>query len=213
MLLQSWLLICCWWSLHFLFRRKPVNPQCLHIHFPQRNGSSNCLLCDLQIPRCNCFFKPPSLMPLLHSGCVQCLFPNVRPFEVPLATLSLVQFFRHLCLTIGPLWSCLICHVAPAWWVICLLAAANFFQDPPLPWVYFLGCRRHPTPRCQSPYCSFSALNSFHCSPFFRDLFMHHYRLYLHWGWLITPRQASITSWQAVVSFRQAFTLAPILSW
>jgi hypothetical protein len=35
-------------------------------------------------------------------------------------------------------------------------AAANFFWDPPLPWVYF-GWPRQLTARCQSLYCSFSA--------------------------------------------------------
>jgi hypothetical protein len=100
-------------------------------------------------------------MLLLHSGCAQHLFPNVRPFEVPLATLSLIWFFRHLCSTTGPLWSRPICRAAPAWWVICLLVAANFFQDPPLPWVHFFGCWRHPTTRCRSPYRSFSALTVF----------------------------------------------------
>jgi hypothetical protein len=46
------------------------------------------LLSVLLFPRCNRSFRPWSFMPLLHYGCARCLFLNVCPFEVPLATLS-----------------------------------------------------------------------------------------------------------------------------
>jgi hypothetical protein len=47
-----------------------------------------------------------------------------------------------------------------AQWVIHLWVAANFFQDPPLPWVRFLSCWWHLMARFWSPYQSFSALKT-----------------------------------------------------
>jgi hypothetical protein len=47
------------------------------------------LLSVLLLLRYNRSFRPWFLMPLLHSGCAQHPFPNICPFEVPLATLSL----------------------------------------------------------------------------------------------------------------------------
>jgi hypothetical protein len=41
--------------------------------------------------------------------------------------------------------------------VICLWATANFFWDPPLPWVHSFSCQWCPMARRQSPYCSFNA--------------------------------------------------------
>jgi hypothetical protein len=40
----------------------------------------------------SCKIVPRSLMSLLYSGCARLLFPNVRPFRVPCATLLLVRF-------------------------------------------------------------------------------------------------------------------------
>jgi hypothetical protein len=91
------------------------------------------------LPRCNCQIAPWTLMPLVHSGCARHLLPNVHPFEVPLLTLPLVQLFHCLYLTGGPLRPCPLCHATPAWWVIPLWAVANFFWDPPFPWVRFFG--------------------------------------------------------------------------
>jgi hypothetical protein len=47
------------------------------------------LLSVLLLPRHNHSFTPRFLMSLLHSSCARCLFWNVRPFEVPLVTVSL----------------------------------------------------------------------------------------------------------------------------
>jgi hypothetical protein len=82
----------------------------------------------LQIPpdilsflRCSCRLAPWSFIPLLHSN-----------------------LFRHLLLTIGPLWPCPLCRAGTARRVICLSAAANLFQ--------------RPVARCRSPYRSSSSL-------------------------------------------------------
>jgi hypothetical protein len=97
------------------------------------------------------------LIPLLQSGSARRLFPNVRPFRVPCTTLSLVHFFRRLCSTDGPLWQRPLRRHAPARRVIPPQVAANFFRDPPLPWVGFFSCRLRPTARCLSPCRFFSA--------------------------------------------------------
>jgi hypothetical protein len=97
--------------------------------------------------RLSCWISPWSLMPLLHSVCPRHLFPYVRPSEVPLATLSPVQFFRRLCSTVGPLRPRHLGLATPARWVIFLRAAAKSFRDPPSPWVRFFSCRRRPMAR------------------------------------------------------------------
>jgi hypothetical protein len=86
------------------------------------------------LPRCSCWIMPCSLMSLLHS----------TPF-------------CRLFLTTGPLWLRPLYHAIPAWRVIHLWAAANFFQNTPSSWVHFFDCRRRPTARCQSPHQSSSA--------------------------------------------------------
>jgi hypothetical protein len=70
------------------------------------------LLNVLLLPRCSCSLRPWFLMPLLHSG---------------------------LFLTVSPLWLHPLNHESTAQQFIRLWAAANFFQDPPLPWIHFLG--------------------------------------------------------------------------
>jgi hypothetical protein len=52
---------------------------------------------------------------------------------------------------------CPLCRAGMVQRVISLQAVANFFQDPPLPWVYFFIVQRCPAARCRSPYCFFSA--------------------------------------------------------
>jgi hypothetical protein len=86
----------------------------------------------LSFLRCSCSFKSRSIIPLLLSWHVRYLLSNVHPFEVPLAILSLVPFFHCLCSTVGPVWLRPVRRATPAWQVISLWAAANFFQYPPL---------------------------------------------------------------------------------
>jgi hypothetical protein len=62
------------------------------------------LLSVLLLPRRNRSSRSRSLMPLLHSSSTRHVFSNVHPFEVLPATLSLVQFFCHLCWTLSSLW-------------------------------------------------------------------------------------------------------------
>jgi hypothetical protein len=84
--------------------------------------------------RYSCFFKPWTLIPLTLSAFGWHFFPNVCPLAIPLTNLSLVWFF----LTICPL-RC----AAPAWWVILLQEAANFFRDLLFPQVLSSGFWRH----------------------------------------------------------------------
>jgi hypothetical protein len=165
-------------------------PQCPDTHFPVQCKSRLFALRSpalwsaiLLLLRCPHSFRPRFLMPLLHSSCARCLFPNVYPFEVSLATLSLVWFFCRLCLTVGLVWLSPVCRATAAWRVIPLQAAAKFFQDSPSPWVHFCSCWRHPMARCHSPYCFFSAL-TVHCGLLFRDFWMLHYGLHFFWIYL-----------------------------
>jgi hypothetical protein len=118
------------------------------------------LLSVLLLPRSNCSFRPWFLMLLWHSSRAQHLFQNVHPIKVPLISLSLVQFFHRLCLTICPLWPLPLGYAVPALQIIHLWAAANFFQDPSLLCVHFCGCQRLSTATFQFPYRSFSAPKS-----------------------------------------------------
>jgi hypothetical protein len=70
------------------------------------------------LPR-SCCLKHLSLMPLLHSGLFQRLFPNVYPFQVSFTTLSWWCLLR----------SCPLPYVTFARWVILLPAAANSFRS------------------------------------------------------------------------------------
>jgi hypothetical protein len=126
--------------------------------------------------RCNHSFRPQFLMLLLHSNCAGCLFPNVRPFEVPLASLSLVWFFHHLHSTVSLVWLCPLCCATTVQQVIPLQVVVKFFQDSPSSWFHFCSCWCHTMARCHSPYCFFSAL-TVHFSLLFRDFWMLHYGL------------------------------------
>jgi hypothetical protein len=89
----------------------------------------------LSFLRHSCHLTPWSFIPLVHSS-----------------------LFHHLFSTVGPLWQRPLCRAGMARHVIHLQATANFFRDPPSPWVHFFSCQRCPTARCWSPYQSSSAL-------------------------------------------------------
>jgi hypothetical protein len=95
----------------------------------------------LSFLRRSCCTEPWFLIPVMPSSFTQCLFLNVYPLGIPLATLSWLCSWRL----------CPLCHATPAWRVISLQAAANFFQDPPSPLILFFGFLQCPTARCQSP--------------------------------------------------------------
>jgi hypothetical protein len=99
------------------------------------------------LPRHSSCLRPWPLMPLLNSGCTQCLFLNIHFFRVPLVTLFLP----------GLWWSCALCGAGVAWQVNRQRAAANFFRDLPLLWVHFFGRRWRPMARCWFPHQSCSA--------------------------------------------------------
>jgi hypothetical protein len=88
--------------------------------------------------RHSCITEPCFLMTLLHSGCARRLLPNVNPFWVPCTTLS---------------WPCPL-RRALQHGVFPLRAAANFFRDPPLPWVRSFGFPRLDA----GPYAASSVL-------------------------------------------------------
>jgi hypothetical protein len=111
--------------------------------------------------RHSCPIVPQSLIPFLHSGYAQWLFPHVRPFEVPLATSLLARFFHRFFLTLSPLWPHPLHHVTLAWCIIRLQAAANFFWELPLPWVCLFGWPWRLTAIWQSLNRLFSALTIF----------------------------------------------------
>jgi hypothetical protein len=98
------------------------------------------LLCPLMLLsvvlsflRCSCCLEPRFPIPVMPSGFAWHLFLNVYLFKVPLATLSLVCFYRCLCSTFSPVWLRPLCYATPAWRLIPLRMAANFFRDPPSP--------------------------------------------------------------------------------
>jgi hypothetical protein len=70
------------------------------------------LLLVLSFLRLNCCLEDWFLIPVMLFGCARRLFPNVRPFEAPLATLSMVRKFpsflfdRPSCMTA----SLTLCH-------------------------------------------------------------------------------------------------------
>jgi hypothetical protein len=132
------------------------------------------LLSFLLLPSRNLSFRLLFPIPLLHSSFTWHAFPNVRSFEVPLATLSLP----------GPWRPCSLGGAEMAWRVIRLGAATNLFRDPPSPYVRFFSCR-HPMARCRSLHPPPSVFWQFSLRPFFRDLLMHRYGPYLRWGWLV----------------------------
>jgi hypothetical protein len=119
----------------------------------------SCLLLRLLMPlpviasflKCSCLIAPRSLMPFLHSAYAQHLFLNVHPFWVLGIVLPLPCPWRL----------CALCCATPARWVILLQAVANFFWDPPFPWVRFFGWPLHLTARCRSLYHVFSSLTVF----------------------------------------------------
>jgi hypothetical protein len=84
-------------------------------HLPPRSFSR------LLMPSCS--RRPWSLMPLLHSGPFQCLFPDVRPFQVSCTTLSWLYVLR----------SCPLHCATLARWVISLRATASSFRSPQFP--------------------------------------------------------------------------------
>jgi hypothetical protein len=141
-----------------------VCPKASYNVFTLPRHSSCLLLCPLMLLpvvlsflRCNCWIAPWSRVPLLHSSCAQCLFLNIRPFEVPLATLSLVQF-SIISFRLSVLYDC-VPYAMPF-----LHAGSSVCRQWPT------SSRTHHCPgsvssavhgalqvRCQSPYCSFSA--------------------------------------------------------
>jgi hypothetical protein len=135
MLLHFRLLLCVQSPLSFQSRLTP--PQYLVTRFLQPTGNANyCfkisslmvfpeILSDiLSLLRHSCFFKPWFLVPLRPSSFARHLFPNVRPVWV----LGIVSFLPC------PWRPCPLRCATLAWWV-----AANFFWDPPSPWVLFFG--------------------------------------------------------------------------
>jgi hypothetical protein len=104
----------------------------------------------LSILRLSCCLAPQFLMPLMPSGFARHLFPNVRPFWVHVTALLPC-----------PWQQCPLCHAGMAQRVIPLQAAANFFQNPPLPWVCFFSQPWCLTAKYRSPCCCFSALTVF----------------------------------------------------
>jgi hypothetical protein len=102
------------------FQKGLTPPQYSFTHFPQPNGNSDCLLDILKLvcPKAsyNVLLLPRcSLHFLLHPLIV---FPVVLP---------------------GPLQIRPLCSAGTTQQVIHLQAVANFFWDPPSPWVHFFG--------------------------------------------------------------------------
>jgi hypothetical protein len=91
----------------------------------------------------------------------------------------------------------------PAQWVIHLRVAANFFQDPPLPWVRFFGCLLHPMAGCWFPCCFFRALKVFTAASSLGISSGTSTNYISHEVGSLLSRQASPAAWQAIVSFCQ----------
>jgi hypothetical protein len=97
--------------------------------------------------RRSCCLKAWFLVPLLPSGFVRRLVPNILPFWVPCTALSLPCPWRP----------CPLRRAGMAQRVILLQATANFFRGPPFSWVLLFGFWRRPMARCLSPCRFFSA--------------------------------------------------------
>jgi hypothetical protein len=102
------------------------------------------LLNALSLPRRSCHLAPRLFIPLLQSGRVRHLLLSVRPFRV--SSCNIIPDDR------AP-WR----GAGMALRVIRLRPTANFFRDPPPPWVRFFSYRRYPTAKCRSPYRPFIA--------------------------------------------------------
>jgi hypothetical protein len=151
------------------FRRWPTPPQCPVTHFPQTNGSRDCLLCDLQLyglPE-----DPAECCPASHTCC--CLEPRILILEMPSSFSDLSS--RTSVLSGFSVQSC-----------PCLVPDDS---DPYAVQEWHGGtslCRRRPTStRTLGPFLRLSAApvlqccDSFHRSLFLRDFLMLRLGLYL----------------------------------
>jgi hypothetical protein len=148
----------------------------------------------------SCFLDVDALLNL--GPLFQCCVPGTSiVFSQPSI---LYGFLLQHCPTLVPD-DCVLCMVQE-WndWSSLCRQLANFFQDPPSPWVHFFSCWLHPTVRCQSPYRFFCALTVFTEASSLGT------SSHTATG-SITTEVGSLLSRQAVVSFGQAFTLDPTL--
>jgi hypothetical protein len=127
------------------------------------------------LPR-SCCFRPRSLMPFLHCGPFQSLFPNVRPFRVSSPTVFWSYLLRSCPLPVilipaawDPqfpwvrifLMTFLLRHATLSSRDTFLQAAANFLRDQQSPRVSSFGSPRRPAASFRPPCRFFCPLTGF----------------------------------------------------